>query len=186
MKTKTMLTMTATFALACGPAWIPATMQARVVATAAGAHVTLPGWFEAQFPCPVHDSTGPLRTPQGDLSGRTFACQLPTGYVAIFSTRSEHGWNAPKQRVLVDLIEAVRTGKQLTDSRLLKNGRFIGADLKVTVAPHAPDNPNAYPLECRERLYIDDSKLLFGMFCYDAAHPDAAFARAADSFVVPG
>ncbi|HEY1958895.1 MAG TPA: hypothetical protein VGH28_24955 [Polyangiaceae bacterium] len=182
MKTTTVFALAAACALACEP-WARAPEDpARVVSAADGVDVTLPHWFEAHFPGPVRDSTVALSTGQGDLPFRTFVSNLPTGTARVQVTQGPNGWSQPKERVLLDMIKATRSDKQLLAGKTIDDRGYVGADMKLRVAPRSADNPSDYTLDCRVRQFVDETKMVNGVFCYDAARPDPAFERAADSF----
>ena len=70
---------------------------------------------------------------------------------------------------------------RLTEGHALTRGRYVGADVNFVVPPRSQDNPSNFTFDCRLRDFISDTKLVIGVYCYDALHPDPALARAADS-----
>src|SRR4051794_19190810 len=116
--------MATVFVYACGPSVRPPTTAALTAASGNGTHVTLPRWFEGQFPCAVRDDGRvTLHTANGDVPVRQFSCKTATGFASVQVTQSRNGWTTSKQNLLVEMIKADRAGKQLLAGKELAHGR---------------------------------------------------------------
>jgi hypothetical protein len=181
--TKRFLLFIALGASACLSARAPTTPAERVQ-TASGVRVTLPHWFRADFSGPVEDAQETLQTPNGTMPCRRFTSKSETTFAEIRVVESPNGFDVPKEALLVDMVKKGREGKRLTQGTELHQGRFVGADMTLITAAHAPDNPSAYDIACRARFFVSETKIVIGTFCDDAAHPDQALRTSAESMVV--
>jgi hypothetical protein len=169
--------------VACGGVRVP-TGPVERVQLASGVRVTLPHWFRVDFPGPVEDTQDVLRTPNGALPCRKLVAKSTTTVAGILATESRYGFTGSKDKMLADMIMSARAGSTMSTGALVHEGRFDGFDMRLTVAPHAPDNPSDYTIACRVRGFLSDTKMVIGTFCGDAMHPTPEVDATAESLHV--
>ena len=174
MKARALLAATI---VACAPYARAPTAPAVATPLASGVRVTLPHWFQADFPGPVDESRAEVNTDAGTLPFRQFAGKSATLWAEVRVVESPGGFSTSKENLL-----AARAGKPLDQGALLHQGAFLGADTRLVAPPHSRDNPSAFTIACRLREYVSDTKLVIALFC--GGPRDPAVDRAADSLRV--